>query len=247
MRMPLIVKPTDRSGSRGICKIESKGDIRKAIEDALRESFERKCIVEEFIEVDEYSCECISFAGKHYFLAFTQKFTTGAPHYIERGHFESADILDEMKGMVQSEIFAALDALEISDGASHCEFKLIDGKVRIIEIGARMGGDFIGSHLVKYSMGYDFLKMVIDVARGEEPVIKRIGSGIPVMVRFILDDEDKELMERAILDRNIHVIEVVEEKGCQGIVTDSSTRKGYFLIEAESVEYLQKYFPYTIT
>ena len=53
-------------------------------------------------------------------------------------------------------------------GASHAEYKITeDGRIAIMEIGGRMGGDFIGSDLVRLSTGYDFVKGVIDVALGE--------------------------------------------------------------------------------
>ena len=84
MRYPVIVKPTDRSGSRGIMRVESEAGLAGAVDTAMAYSFEQKAIVEEFIEGEEYSCECISFGGRHTMLALTQKFTTGVPHYIER-------------------------------------------------------------------------------------------------------------------------------------------------------------------
>ena len=66
---------------------------------------------------------------------------------------------------VKKVIFEALDALEVTNGASHSEFKIMpNGEIRIIEIGARMGGDCIGSDLVKISTGYDFVKMTLDVS-----------------------------------------------------------------------------------
>ena len=66
---------------------------------------------------------------------------------------------------MKKEVFKALDALKIKNGPSHTEFKMDEnGKIGIIEIGARMGGDCIGSDLVKISTGYDFSKLTIDVA-----------------------------------------------------------------------------------
>lgn len=91
-----------------------------------------------------------------------------APHFIETGHCEPSDLSEEMLQKVQKTMYAALDALQITDGASHGEFKITpDGEVRIIEIGSRMGGDCIGSDLVPLSTGYDFMEMVIDVACGK--------------------------------------------------------------------------------
>ena len=73
---PLIVKPTDRSGSRGVTLINDSKEIKAAIDNAISYSYEKKAIIEEYIDGDEYSCECISYKGKHHLLAITKKYTT---------------------------------------------------------------------------------------------------------------------------------------------------------------------------
>lgn len=83
---PVIVKPTDRSGSRGITRVERKEELKSAIARATEQSFEKKAIIEEYIEGAEYSVETISYQGTHTLLAITKKYTTGNPHYIEVGH-----------------------------------------------------------------------------------------------------------------------------------------------------------------
>ena len=168
MSYPVIVKPTDRSGSRGINKISSFEELPAAIKDSVENSFQKKAIIEEYLEGEEYSCECISYKGKHHFLAVTKKYTTGAPHFIETGHLEPAKLPEGKEDKVIGQIFQALDALKIENGASHSEFKMdAEGNVKIIEIGSRMGGDCIGSDLVKISTGYDFVQMVIETALGK--------------------------------------------------------------------------------
>ena len=71
-------------------------------------------------------------------------------------------------------IFAALDALQVKNGAGHSEFRIDEkGDIHIIEIGSRMGGDCIGSHLVPLSTGQDFVGMVVDIALGNAPKFAR--------------------------------------------------------------------------
>ena len=171
-RFPLIVKPTDRSGSRGVEKVLDPVQLEEAILRAQKESFEHKAIIEEFVTGREISVESISFKGEHNILQITDKVTTGAPFFVELEHHQPSTLSDEIKEKIKDIVRHALDALHIQYGASHSELKITeDGDIRVIEIGARMGGDFIGSNLVKLSTGYDFLKGVIDVALGtfEEP------------------------------------------------------------------------------
>lgn len=96
MKLPVIVKPTDRSGSRGITKVENAEDLEAAVNASIEYSFEKRAIVEEYIEGNEYSCECISYQERHYFLAVIQKFTTGAPHFIETAHLEPSGLSNKI-------------------------------------------------------------------------------------------------------------------------------------------------------
>lgn len=165
---PVIVKPTDRSGSRGVTKVNSLDEVNNAIKKALDISLANRAIVEEFIEGREFSVEMISYQGKHYPLAITDKVTTGSPYFVETEHHQPADISNEVRENINQCVIKALDVLKIENGASHSEvFLLNNGAIRIVEIAGRMGGDLIGSHMVILSTGYDFVKGVIEVALGE--------------------------------------------------------------------------------
>ena len=231
MEFPVIVKPTDRSGSRGITKVYSPEELAPAVEDAVSNSFEKQAIIEEYLEGDEYSCECISFHGEHHFLTFTKKYTTGAPHFIETGHMEPSDIPEELQEGIRHEIFRALDALGITDSASHSEFKLDEqGRCRIIEIGARMGGDCIGSDLVQLSTGYDFIRMVIDVACGRAPSFEKLGQPRTARIRFVFTREDLGELEKLRREHPESIVRVSEiEEENIGKTVDSSTRVGYWI------------------
>lgn len=234
-KFPVIVKPTDRSGSRGVTKIEDSSHLKDAIQAAVSESFEKKAIIEDVIEGDEYSCECISFEGQHHFLAFTQKYTTNAPHFIETGHIQPAVIPADVQEKIKQEIFKALDALEIEYGASHTEFRLDrSGNMRIIEIGARMGGDCIGSDLVQISTGNDFVKMVIETAQGIKPEIHE-PAGKVAAIRFIFNENDKKILEKfEAEDNGVRCIRKELKPITMREVTDSSTRYGYFIFSCNS-------------
>jgi biotin carboxylase len=189
---PLIVKPTDRSGSLGITKVERFEDLQNAVETAMRCSFKHEAIIEEYVEGREISVEFISYHGVHHPLQITDKVTTGAPHFVELEHHQPADLTRQQYDEIYDLTKKALDALGVTNGASHSEYKITsDGRIYVMEIGARMGGDFIGSDLVQLSTGYDYLKGVIDVALGnfEEPVFgERHFAGV-----YFLCEETKHL------------------------------------------------------
>ncbi len=177
-QLPVIVKPTDRSGSLGVQKVERKEDLAPAIAKAKALSMSGQVIVEEYIEGREISVEMISCRGIHYALQITDKVTTGAPHFVELEHHQPSDLPAAMQTKIFEITRRALDALGITNGASHSEYKITsEGRIVVMEIGGRMGGDFIGSDLVKLSTGYDFVEGVIRVALGEiiHPEPKQIG------------------------------------------------------------------------
>ncbi len=164
---PLIVKPTDRSGSRGVTKVNNINEMKEAIARARSESFSSGHIIEQFIAGQEYSVEMISWQGEHHFLQITEKETSGEPYFVEKAHHQPAALPDVMKKKIIALIKKSLTCLGVEFGASHSEILLTrEGEICIVEIGARMGGDYIGSHLVELSTGYDFLKGVIDIACG---------------------------------------------------------------------------------
>lgn len=216
-KFPLIVKPTDRSGSRGVEKVLDTVQLEDAVLRAQMESFEHKAIIEEFVTGREISVESISYKGEHFILQITDKITTGAPFFVELEHHQPSSLPEDIKKKVREIVKHALNALHIQYGASHSELKITEsGDIRVIEIGARMGGDFIGSNLVQLSTGYDFLKGVVDVAFGDfkKPIIKESNySGV-----FFLSEETKYL--KPVIENWRSIPEVVEAG-----ITDSELRK----------------------
>lgn len=186
LEFPLIVKPTDRSGSRGVTKVIDIDETNFAIRKALDNSINKRVIVEEFIDGKrEFSVECISFNGDIYPLAVTDKVTTGTPYFCELEHHQQAQISEELKNRIFQLTFNSLKTLGIKNGASHTEI-ILDKKnnLYIVEVAARMGGDFIGSHLVELSTGFDFLNATIDVALNQfifdkyKSIPKKLFSGV---------------------------------------------------------------------
>lgn len=233
-KFPLIVKPTDRSGSRGIFLCNTIEEVKAAIPVSSELSFEKKVIIEEYIEGNEYSCEGITQNGKHYLLAFTKKYTTGAPNFIETGHIQPSDLKEEQKQQASKVILKALSALQIQNSASHTEFKIDqNGNIKIIEIGARMGGDCIGSHLVKISTGYDFIKMVLDIALGNKIEFVKSNKPQTAIIKFIFNSEDIKKYE--IIKKNFanQICYATEIKIDSSAITDSSSRKGFFILNTD--------------
>jgi len=233
LRFPIIVKPTDRSGSRGVEKVLDSAELDEAIQRAQNESFEHKAIIEEYVSGREISVESISYQGKHFILQMTDKVTTGEPFFVELEHHQPSSLPETIKTKVKDIVQKSLDALHIQYGASHSELKITeDDDIKVIEIGARMGGDFIGSDLVRLSTGYDFLKGVIEVAMGtfgEPQLTEYHNSGV-----YFLSEETKHL--KPFIEHYENYPEIVQaEITCDELhhIECSGDRSGYFIYQSD--------------
>lgn len=247
LRFPIIVKPVDRSGSRGITKLEEAAELDVALSNAFDKGFAGEAVVEEFIEGEEFSIEFVSWNGEHTFLALTKKFTTGAPGFVETGHLEPAQVSANTVENIKEVVSEALDHLGVEFGASHSEVLIDgDGQVWIVEIGSRMGGDCIGSDLVYLSTGIDFTGAVVDIALGIEPDLESKHDPGYSMIRFIFNQDDLDVL--GVVKEN-HPELIVFESPIEDFdhdVTDSSSRFGFFILRSASFEDIEDYLPCTV-
>ena len=240
IEFPVIVKPSDRSGSMGVVKIEKKEDLLAAIKVAQDYSFTHQAMVEQFIDGREISVEFISYQGKHYPLQITDKITTEAPHFVELEHHQPADLTTAQYDEIYAITQRALTALGITNGASHSEYRITkDGKIYVMEIGARMGGDFIGSDLVQLSTGYDFLRGVIEVALGQfhEPQLTEHNySGI-----YFLSEKTAHL--KPIIEQHTlpQIVKTEITDNALHPLTCSGDRSGYLIYKANEKLEIKKF------
>jgi cephalosporin hydroxylase len=104
------------------------------------------------------------------------------------------------------------------------------GNLRIIEIGARMGGDCIGSDLVQISTGYDFIKMVIEVAIGKNPELIRISEPKIAFIKFIFSKDDLKKLDIIKEKYNGSIYKISKISEFNHKVTDSSSRYGFYIL-----------------
>lgn len=235
---PIIVKPVDSGGSQGICKVDSPKELTNAYRYAVEYSRTSKAIVEEFVDGREFSVEYISHKGKHYFLQVTDKVTSGPPHFVEMQHHQPAEISNDTKENIKKMVEAALTALKIENSASHTEIKLNSkGELFIIETGARMGGDYITSDLVRLSTGYDFIEGAIKLAIGkfEQPLLNQhMFSGVyfysklaPTIGEIIKHcDRYPEIVETELVDAPLPEVK------------SNADRNGYFLYQSADKKFI---------
>lgn len=168
---PCIIKPTDNAGSHGVAKVYSFQELLDNYEYAHSCSRHGKVIVEEYLDGPEVSVEVMVVNGIVNILQITDKITTEAPHFVEMGHTQPSRLPAATQEAIRNVAVAACTAIGIDKGPAHVEMKVTKRGPVMIELGARMGGDNITTHLVPLSTGIDMVGSTIKVAMGEEPDI----------------------------------------------------------------------------
>lgn len=169
---PCIMKPTDNSGSRGVVLIHSREELEKEYEYSQSSSRSGAVIIEEYLVGPEVSVEVIVYKGVPHVLQITDKLTTGAPHFVEMGHSQPSQLPENTKDKIKDLASRAVLAVGIENGPAHVEMIVTDKGPKMVELGARMGGDCITTHLVPLSTGIDMIKATINIACGNEPDIE---------------------------------------------------------------------------
>ncbi|MBQ6957088.1 MAG: ATP-grasp domain-containing protein [Bacteroidales bacterium] len=168
---PCIIKPTDNAGSHGVAKVYDFAELLANYEYSHSCSRHGKVIVEEYLDGPEVSVEVMVVNGQVNILQITDKITTGAPHFVEMGHTQPSRLPKDTQHQIREVAEAACRSLGLDKGPAHVEMKVTSRGPVMIELGARMGGDNITTHLVPLSTGIDMVGSTIKVALGEEPDI----------------------------------------------------------------------------
>ena len=232
-----ILKPSRNSGSRGIAKVSrnmDKGDFIRAYDEALSESRDHSVLIEQFIEGPEFSIEMIVWQGEIHVLTVTDKKTTGAPHFVELGHNQPSCFSATDVETLKAAAVAGVRALGVNNCACHAEAKLMNGKAYLMEVGARLGGDFISTELTHLSTGIDMVAAAIDVALGVEPDLSAKEEPKGVCIRYFCPKPGKlvSISNTEVLNNpHVYLWEIYpKEGGVIPAVTSSLCRSGHVIV-----------------
>ncbi len=180
-----IIKPNLSNGGRGITQLKktpNDQDIKVAFDNAMTHTRSGGILIEEFVDGPEFSVETITFNGVTHVINVTDKLTQGPPHFVEIGHNQPTMCLKKDIDKIKKTAINGINALGINNSAGHAEIKLTQQGTKVIEIGARLGGGLITTHLVPLSTGINMVKAVIMVALGVQPDTKsNINKGAAVL------------------------------------------------------------------
>ncbi len=181
-----VLKPVDNAASRGVILVDKskKPDIESLYKYCVQYSRCGNALVEEYMEGPEVSVEAYSINGVPHIITVTDKIVTELPFFVELGHVEPSRLSPEVLEQVRSVAYSAIVAIGMQDGPTHTEIKITPTGVKLVEIAARLGGDFITSRLVPLSTGVDMVECSFSSLLGEKVNCeRRINKG--AAIRFL--------------------------------------------------------------
>jgi carbamoyl-phosphate synthase large subunit len=234
---PVIIKPIDSSGSRGVFHCSNVKEAKQFLTEAKQFSKTDAVLCEEVLYGDEYSVEAIHYENRTHLIQITEKHTTDFPFNVELAHIAPASIDSKTYSKIKELIEEIASAFDYKNCASHTELKVENDTIKVIETSPRLGGDKITSDLVPLSTGVDIEKLLIKISLGEIPEIETSKSSFAGIFYF-----DFGFGMWSKHDKNesfsISGLEHFENSLTNGqkipVITNSIDRYGHVVLTAES-------------
>mgnify|MGYP002537057345 CR=1 FL=1 len=240
---PAVSKPTDSAGGRGVYYIPNVASIRAAVAASSAAGVSGDVLIEEYMDGPEVSVEVLIVDGTPHVLQITDKYTSGAPNFYEIGHSQPSVLSEEVKARVSNLAARAVMAVGLENSPSHVEIKITSGGPKMVELGARMGGDCISTYLLDNSVtGVRMTDAAIMLALGEKVRVSSYSnSGQYVVSEFIPSQKGRlTAIEGAEGLQNMPGIiysEILGKIGaCYDDAKDDSSRFGYVVASGVTLD-----------
>lgn len=170
-KWPIIVKPTDSAGSKGVSRVDLIENYEDALRNAFQHSISKRVIVEEFIEKEGCSSdsECFSVNGELKFVSFSaQRFDETAPNpYTPSAFSWPSTMTKEQEQELTSELQRLINLLHMRTTIYNVESRIgKDGKAYLMEVSPRGGGNRL-AEMIRYSTNVDLIKNAVRAAVGD--------------------------------------------------------------------------------
>ncbi len=164
--LPVIIKPVDLGGSRGINIVFSEEELTDKFEDTMSATKEDYCIVEEYIDGYEFSATSFVADGEVLFVLPTGDLRYGENDEIPVGHYVPFECDDEMRLQVEENVRRAIEAIGLDDCAVNVDIMAKDGKPYILELTGRLGANAIPEITSEY-YGSDIYELIVRTSVGD--------------------------------------------------------------------------------
>ncbi|ETK35455.1 ATP-grasp domain-containing protein [Microbispora sp. ATCC PTA-5024] len=235
--LPVVVKPTELAGSRGVYLLHHAGQVEEwgRLLDSC--DYRGPVLVEEYLRGPEFSVETLSDGGRHQVVGVTRKVLGPPPLFVEAGHVHPAPDGPDTRAIGELAV-RLLTAAGYRTGPAHTEVIWTSSGPRIVESQARLGGDQI-PRLVQLSTGIDIERAVFRILGGRAPgprERRRVAhiayfSFTPGLVRSVQGVEEARALGF------VDMLEMPFQPGGRVPVTvDWRTRHGFVVVSGDTEE-----------
>ncbi len=169
LKFPLVMKPADNMGARGVIKVSNREELHAAFKHAKKYSPTGEMILEEYMEGPEVSVDAITWNGNFHITGLADRIIEREPYFIEVGHTMPSSLPQEVQKEIERIMFMGMKALGITIGAGKGDIKVTPTGVKVGEIAARLSGGFMSAYTYPLSCGVNLNRAAILIALGEEP------------------------------------------------------------------------------
>ncbi len=199
LRLPLIFKAVDSSGSRGITRVDKEEGFAQAIALAKKYTRQDYFIVEEFVEGEEFGAQAFVYHGKVQFILPHGDYVFHGNTGVPIGHFVPYELEPEILADAKQQLEKAILAMGLDNCAINADFILKDGKTYVLEIGGRSGATCLAESVTIF-YGFDYYEKILLAALGEENLSFDSNSCVPNASHLLMSDKDGVI--RSITDHN---------------------------------------------
>lgn len=166
---PLVIKPADNMGARGVMKIENEMMLEKAYHNAKNASPSGELIVEEYMSGPELSIDALVYKGEIFITGVADRMIEREPYFIEIGHVMPSALDQALLDDAVAVFKKGINALGINIGAAKGDIKVTKSGAKVGEIAARLSGGFMSAYTYPYASGVNLIRNAIDIALGYKP------------------------------------------------------------------------------
>lgn len=214
--MPVVVKPVDSSGSKGVSLIENTKNIKRKIADAFKYSRRRKIIIEEFIKQKGYQVagDGLSLNGKLVFAYFgNDHFDKLSPNPFVPVAASFPCLFEEnIQNKIKKEVQRLITLLNIKNCTFNFDIKVSeDNKIYLMEVAPRNGGNYI-PQIIKYSTDIDLVKISIEMTMGSNISLIKYNNKIQYYAYYSIHSYKSGVLEKIEYSRKVEKENIIEKR-----------------------------------
>jgi len=245
VEFPLVVKPVDNMGSRGVRKVCSASELEEVAFKAFSLSRSSTIILESFLEGPEYSLDACMIDGKCYPLGFADRIIEYAPFFVETGYTMPSSMNETERQSLTFLLERAARGIGVFSGIVKGDLKITDDGPVLLEMAVRLSGNRMSSDAIPLSCGIDAVGLALDFALGcaKPPPLALLEKGYAYRALLPKPGRVEKILgvsEACMLEGIVDVVMHIREGDIKKAFTCSADSIGYVISHGKTRKIAEK-------